>query len=220
MLNSLFNPTVVAEWVTFVAAILLLPRRVGIWRLFVLLMLVNIVTETVGWAMAWFGKNRNNQWIFNLNMLISSGFSIWIFRWAEPMEDGRRLLQGLLAGFICFGMANLLFFQGFWRYNTYTEVVGDMVQAVVCCYFFFLCLQEEQFRDLFRYEYFWLANGLLFYSLGAVVLYIFLDALDAFTLHTRINVYGYINYGLNFILYGSMIIAFICRNRNMRSSPG
>jgi hypothetical protein len=219
-LKTLFNPTVIAEWVTFIAALCLLPRRVGVWRLFVLLMLATILTETVGWAIAWSGHDRNNQWIFNVLLLASNAFNIWIFRWAEPMKRAGRLLWWVLLGFACFGFGNLLFFQGLLAYNTYTDVLGDLVVAVVCCYFFYICLREEGFRDLFRYEYFWLANGLLFSSLGSVVLYIFIDALYAFARHTHINVYGYINYGLNFILYGSMIIAFICRNRNTRSSPG
>jgi len=223
MLESLFKPTVIAEYVTFIAALFLLPRRVGVWRLFVLFMLVTIVTETVGFSIAWSGRsghNRNNHWLFNLYLLIENVFCIWIFLWAEPMKKARRLLWGLLLFYVCFGVGNLLFFQGVWTYNSYTDVLGDVELAIVCCYFFYACLREEELRDLFRYEYFWLANGLLFSALGSVVLYIFIDALYAFARHSHIDVYRYINSGLNFILYGSMIIAFICRNRNTRSSPG
>jgi drug/metabolite transporter superfamily protein YnfA len=219
-LSNLFNPTVIAEWIAFLAALRFLPQRVGVWRLFVLLLLATILVETGGWYSTYIWKKSTNQWIFNILMLVSNAFWIWIFRFAEPMHKAGRPLRVLFTAFVCFGLANLLFFQGFWVYNSYTDIFGDLLVAVVCCYFFYASLQEELFRDFLRYEYFWLANGLLFSSLGSMVLYIFIDYLYAFKRHTQINVYGYINYGLNIILYGSFVIAFICRNRNTRSSPG
>ena len=220
ILSTLFNPTVIAEWVALIAALCFLPGRVGVWRLFVLLMAATILVETAGWYSTYIGKRSNNQWIFNILMLVSGAFWIWIFRFAEPMEKAGKLLRVILAVFVCFGLANLVFFQGFLVYNSYTDMFGDVLVAVVCCYFFYASLQEERFRDFLRFEYFWLANGLLFSSLGSMVLYLFIDYLYAFKRHTQINVFGYINYGLNIILYGSLIIAFICRNRNTRSSPG
>jgi hypothetical protein len=219
-LIHLFKPTIIAEWVTFIVALHLLPRRVGVWRFFVLLLSATLVVETIGWYSSYIRKLDHNSWIFNLFMMASTVFWLWIFRFAEPMAKAGKLLRVLKAVFICFGFINLVFFQGFQKYNWYTEVLGDVEVSAVCCYFFYVCLQEEEFRDLFRYEYFWLANGLLFSSLGSAVLYIFLEALYAFKKQTQIPVYDYINSGLNFLLYGSMIIAFICRNRNTRSSPG
>jgi hypothetical protein len=50
------------------------------------------------------------------------------------------------------------------------------------------------------------------------LVYLYLDNLIAFYRQTDINVYAYINYSLNIVLYGSFIIAFICRNRNTRLS--
>jgi hypothetical protein len=217
-LSTLFNPTVTSEWCAFIAALCLLRRRTGVWRLFIWQLLLTIIAETFGWSSIYFWKSLNNHWIFNLLLLISAGFWIWIFSRAEPMARSRKLLYGLLIGFLCFGLVNMFFFQGLWEYNGYTDVLSDMLIAGVCCYFFYTILREEQFRNLFGYEYFWLANGLLVSSLGSVVVYIFINDLFAFYNHTHINVYGYINYSLNIILYVSFIIAFICRNRNTRSS--
>jgi hypothetical protein len=219
MLWTLFNPTVIAEWVAFVAALCLLPRRVGVWRLFILLLMLTIVAETAGWEIS-YKHNKNNAWVFNVLMLATNLVWILILRRAEPMAKAAKPLQWILAGFLFFGVGNMLFFQGIWTYNSYTDVLGDVMMAVTCCYFFLACLREEQLRNLFRYEYFWLANGMLFSSLGSVVLYIFIKSLYAYWQHTGVNIYGYVNYGLNIILNGSLIIAFICRNRNTRSSPG
>jgi len=121
-----------------------------------------------------------------------------------------------MALFMGFGLCNLIFIQGFWKYNTITDVLSSIILAIISCYFFITVLKEEAFRNLFTYEYFWFANGILFYSLGSVVLYIFLDYLGDFYKETKINVYGYINYGLNVLFYGSLVIAFVCRQRNTK----
>jgi hypothetical protein len=161
------------------------------------------------------GKS-NNSWIFNINLILNMSFSIWIFTTASPLQKVKRKLFLLLGVFIVFALLNLLCIQGLWRYNVFTEIAGDVILAGISCYFFYTVLTEETFRNLFSYEFYWFANGLLINSLGAVVLYIFLDYLWGYYKQTGINVYGYINYGINVLLYGSLIVAFICRYRNTK----
>jgi hypothetical protein len=218
MIASLLNITVISEWCAFISAIFFLRKRTTSWQFFILVLFLTICVETTGWYLAYFSSGGNN-WIFNILLLINDCFSIWLFSKAEPMRKIRKPLYLLIVCFIVFAICNLMFIEGTQKYNGYTEVLGDIMQATISCWFFYEVLREEKFRDLFRYEYFWLANGLLFCSLGSVVLYIFPDYLYAFYLNTKINVYGYINYLLNILLYGSLIIAFICRSRNTKSSP-
>jgi hypothetical protein len=115
-----------------------------------------------------------------------------------------------------YALINLFFFQGFWHYNQYTETIGDIIQVIICCYLFYSLLNEKAYRNLFSYEYFWLANGVLFSSLGSTILYHFPEAMSAYQKQTGINVFAILNNVLNVLLYGSLIIAFICRNRNTR----
>ena len=215
MLSTLFNITVIAEWCAFITAVFLLRKKTKVWQLFIVFLFITVCAETAGWILSFVFK-KNNNWIFNINLLINVPFSIWIFSKAEPLQKVSRFLYLAMALFIVFALTNLFFFQGFWKYNGITDVFSSIMLAVICCYFFYAVLKEETFRDLFRYEYFWLANGFLFYSLGSVVLYVFLDYLWAYYNQTKINVYGYINYGLNVLFYGSLIIAFICRHRNSK----
>jgi hypothetical protein len=85
--------------------------------------------------------------------------------------------------------------------------------SVICCYFLFVLVKMDEYIDLLRYDYFWLAAGLLLYSLGSILLYHFLYLLSDFAKQTKIDIGTYINYSINLILYASLIIAFICRRK-------
>jgi hypothetical protein len=217
MIAGLFNITFIAECCALMVAIILLNKKTTLWQFFILFLFITVLAETVGWYLAFILHKPNNNWVYNILLVFSGSFSLWIIANAEPFRKARTKLNGGMLLFVVFALCNLLFFQGPWKYNGYTEILGDLLMSVYCCYFFYRVLTESVYRDLFRYEYFWLANGFLFSSLGSVVLYIFLDALTMYYRHTNINIYGYINYGLNVLLYGSLIISFICRNRNTKS---
>jgi len=119
--------------------------------------------------------------------------------------------------FLVLGLANLFWGQGFWIYNYYSESAGDLILAFICCAFFLRSLRADTYHNFFSNEYFWLANGLLFSSMGSSLLYLFLEELGAYYQETRIDVYGPVNSLLNVIFYVSLIIAFICRWKTTRS---
>ena len=215
MISGFLNITVISEWVALIAALFFL-NKTTIWRWFIIILIVTILTEFTAWYTTSILKKSNNFWIYNIYDLINGVFCIWIFTKAEPLLKSRMKLYICLALFLGFCFFNLLFFQGINVYNDRNEVFGDILLAIISCYFFYNLLKEENYRNLLKYEYFWYANGILFSSLGSVVLYLFIDYLWAFYKHTHVNIYGYINYGLNVLLYSCFIIAFICRNRNTK----
>jgi hypothetical protein len=216
MIASLFNITFITESCAFIAAIWFLRKRATLWQLFIPLLFLTIFVETLGWWLVVVERKSSNSIIYNLLMIVTDLFSLWILFHAEPLLKKRKMFLWLMTAFSIFAIVNLASFQGPWQYNGYTELLGDLLQVVLCCYFFYSLLREERHRDLVHYEYFWLANGFLFSSLGSAVLYIFIDPLTAFYRQTGVNVYANINYLLNTLLYGSLILAFICRYRNTK----
>jgi hypothetical protein len=212
MLTSYFNITVIAEWLALTASLFFLNKKTGIWRYFTPFLALTITVETTGWYTHYF-LNKSNNWIFNILLIISVSFFLWIFTYAEPIKAKRKTFYIIIAFFTAIAFMNLAFFEGFGMYDLYTEVLGDIILAIVSCYFLFTILKEEEYRNLFRYEYFWLANGLLFYSLSSTVLYLFLNELRTFTKETGIAIYIYLNGGLNVLFYSSLSIAFICKYR-------
>jgi hypothetical protein len=142
---------------------------------------------------------------------------MWFFIKSPFLRRIKKWLIFFAYFFIAFGVINLFFFQGFLKYNSFSEALGDIILSVVCCYFLFTLIKNEEHIDLLGFDYFWLANGILFYALGSALLYQFSDLLGTYYRHTKINVGEYINYTLNLILYSSLIIAFICRRKTTRS---
>lgn len=217
MLSHYFNITVIAEWSAFIAALLLLDKKTTTWRFFILLLLVTIGVETIGWYMNYILKRHTNALPFNILMIGSNIFFIWLFAQTREMQKVKRVLRILMILFIAFGLINLLFFQKSWIYNSYTETLGDIILAITAFYFLFAALKQDEYINLLKYEYYWLANGVLFFSLGNVVLYLFQDSLYAYFRQIKVPVYDIINDVLNFVFYSCLIIAFICRRRTTRS---
>jgi len=217
MLTNYFNITVIAEWGTFVLALLFLDRKTGIWRFFILLLFANLCAETTGWFMRTKLHYTSNALPFNVLTLLATPFFIWFFSKTNSLQKLRPILIFVTCLFVSFGVVNLLSFQGFWYYNSFTETLGDLILSVICCYFIYSILSQQEYTNLLASEYFWLATGILFSSLGSALLYQFSYALREFYLHSKIDVGTYINYGLNLILYSSLIVAFVCRWKSTRS---
>jgi len=153
--------------------------------------------------------------MFNILLIINTSFFIWILSKSDVLKKNREFLEILLITFITMAICNLLFFQGFYNYNSYTELTADLFLAFLCLYFFYLLLKEEAFRNLLTYEYFWLANGLLLFSFVGWLLYFFYDQLKEYYKETHINVGGTVNDIINLLFYASLIISFVCRRRTL-----
>ncbi len=219
MLSTYFNITGIAEWGCFLASLLLLDQKTTNWRLFQVFLILTIAVETTGWYMNYIIRRPTNVLPFNVLMFIRIVFFIWLFTQAQEMQKTKTKLQFLILLFIIIGLANLFSLQKFWDYNSYTQLLGDILVVGISTYFLFSVLKAPEYKNLFGYEYFWLANGLIVSSMGSMLLYYFGDSLYAYYKETKIPVYNYINSVLNVVLYGSLIIGFICRRKTTRSSP-
>lgn len=211
-----FNITVTSEWLTFFAALLLLDKRTGKWRLFIPLMFLVLCTETIGWYMHVKQRVFDNALPFNILMIISNLFFIWFFSKAALLLPIQQLFKSLAVGFVAFALINLFFFQGPWQYNSFSESAADVILVIICCYFLFTIVKSNEHFNLISFDYFWLATGLLFYCLGSALLYQFSYLLRDYYEQTKIDIGTYVNYTLNLILYTCLIIAFKCRRKTTR----
>ncbi len=210
------NITVIAEWITFFAAILLLDEKTGAWQLFIPLMFIVLCTETIGWYMHVKLKIVDNALPFNLLMILSNLFFIWFLRKAALLQPIKQLLKNIFITFALLSIVNLIFFQGPRRYNSFSESVADISLVIICCYLLFTIVKSNKHFNLVSFDYFWLSTGLLFYCLGSALLYQFSYLLREYYEQTKIDVGTYVNYTLNLILYTCLITAFKCRRKATR----
>ena len=217
MLKGYFNIIGIAEWSCFIASLLLLDKKTIYWRFFQLFLFITICVETIGWYMNYIIQRPTNALPFNFLMLVSFMFFIWLFTHSVEMQKIKAKLQFLILLFCIIGVVNFFLFQKFWKYNSYTQLLGDIILVGISAYFLISVLKAPEYKNLFGYEYFWLANGLIVSSMGSMLLYYFGDSLSAYYKETKIPVYDYINSVLNVVLYSSLIIGFICRRKTTRS---
>ncbi|MET0636650.1 MAG: hypothetical protein ABWZ25_11535 [Chitinophagaceae bacterium] len=219
MFDGLFNLTVIAEMITFIAAITLLKKQTGEWVLFRLFLFLILVAEISGWILSWKLRIFNNVWIFNILLCINACFSLWILSTPESSRKHRSGIIKLAFLFVVMTIISIFINDGWRSYNSKTEITQDIVLALLCCHLLYSMLRETEYRNLLADEYFWLANGILIFSLGSAVLSVSRPQLDQFQQSSNITLSQYLNDTLNLFLYASYIIAFICRYRNTRSLP-
>jgi len=223
MLSSLFTTSIISEWFCFFAAIFLLNKKTGIWRLFIPFLALTLIVETSGWYIRyvlglqqnyWVFGIKNNHWIFTGRSFISSPFFIFMLLQAKQLAAFKKLGRTLTVIFYAFAIANILFIQKVTKYDSYTEELGCLICVYLCCRLFFNTISDADSNNLLAYEYFWFANGLLFYSLGSATIYLLFDTLSYENAMNNVHLFTNIIDILNPLLYGSLIIAFICRRKN------
>ena len=219
MLSSFFTPTAVAAWITFLVALFLLNRRTRPWPLFIPLLFFLILAPCFSSFVGSLSKGNYRPLPINLALIVSDTFLIWIFSHAKSLEHIKRPLTLVAWIFAIAATINLLFFQGPWQVNTYSRILGDVILSLLCFYFFFAQLTGEDYTDLLSLDYFWLAAGLLFYSMGSEILNIYPEELKQYYKATQIDIGFEINFALHAILYAAMILAFFCRWKTTTPEP-
>jgi hypothetical protein len=218
MLKSIFGTTVISECISLLAAIIILNRKTKFWLLFIPFLVVTALVDIAGSYMRFVLQQNNFSYLYNILLIMTISFYLLFYTMSAVMEKKRRVLLFLFLIFNLYAVGNLFFFQGFFNYNYYTEVFGDIIIVFSLGFFYYRLLTEEISRLIHRDAFFWLSSGLLLFSLGSIVLYLFRPVIKKYYLTTHINLGGTINDVLNVMLYLSFIIAFICQ-RNTKSSP-
>ena len=109
MLQTYFNITVAAEWVAFIAALLLLNKSTGNWRLFIPWLFFVLCIETIGWYKTNVLHIRGNSLPFNINIIVSDVFLLWFLTTSPQIYGKRQYFYRAIAAFVVFAVLNLLF---------------------------------------------------------------------------------------------------------------
>src|SRR5689334_23376698 len=131
MVNGYFNITVTIEWVSFLAALLFLDRRTGRWRWFIVFLFCTLCAETAGWFIRT-QLHKPNALPFNLLLLTGSSFFIWFLYQSGRVPVNKTFITWGIITFLAFGIVNLIFIQGFWVYNAYSETLADIILVILC----------------------------------------------------------------------------------------
>lgn len=182
---------------------------------FILYILLSLSVEIVSWRYSVLKKN--NLIFYNCYAIINFPYLIYLIRSFLITPKTLRWLGWTIAVYPMIALANLLWIQGPYSFNTYTFVPGCILVVIACICYFYERIKFPGQESLLRDPTFWISTGLLFFyacspSLNGILNYISTMPFDSYKTPLLINVV------LNIILYLLFSISFICNLISRRSS--
>lgn len=97
-------------------------------------------------------------------------------------------------------------------YDSYAEIFGNIVLSIGSTYLIFEILKDEQDeKSLFAHEYFWLAIGVLLYSITSSIIVSLLAYIPFYFQNNLNDIIIYTDNTVYVLLNIFLIISFICR---------
>ncbi len=214
--NFLSNPSNIAEIIALIVALLTLSsKKAGYWRLFILYLAITIAVEAAG-SYLHFVLEKQNYPLYDLFMIVQALFFAFLFYRFNPTER-TKLAITLICGvfFACFMTEGII--KSFQAYNIYSRQLLAVFVIFLSCRFYFSVLKNDGIKSPVSYPPFWIVTGLFFYYFGSVAMFALYDRVSKIKLSGSLSFYTLVIGSLSCILYGSWIIGFVCRNKQVRS---
>ena len=216
---DLFSTTVITEIIALICSIIFLRNcRERYWHFFTLYLALVIAGEMLGGYLHAIGSF--NYPVYNLLMIVQSLFFAFLFYKAFHQNRTRiRIMAASIFFLLCFiAEATLTAYQKHNmmlvnNYNGYSRMLLSVLITLGCCMYFFTIIKEDIIRNPLDSPHFWIIIGLFFFYFGSLPMFAFSKIISEIKLSGNVSFYRLIMNTLSFILYGSWIIAFICRTK-------
>ncbi len=207
--------SIIAEWMCFIASILLIRQASPkFWKWFIPYLAITVAIESFS-----FFVNRvlhfglYTQWLYNLFFLIYMVFHIYIFYQiiALPfIKNVGRVCLLLLIGCYIWDWNSKGFNVSFSTANT----LFNGVMIVLSILYFYSLFQEEEPRDILKEPAFWFVTGCLVFYATSTCVSAFFDEIVAYSKKNNFPLRYVIMNFLNIIMYGCWIKSFLCLYRD------
>jgi hypothetical protein len=216
MLN--FHYSLIAEWLCFLSAILLLVHSDKYWQTLRFYLCFVVYNESIGYYMVAVAKYNSNNWLYNLFILVEYGYGIWLLTHLINLKSIK---------FISW-IAYLLFYTSYFveyvnqgdsiaNFFNKADAVGSEVMIVLCMIYYYSLFQEEKYVNLLKEPLFWLVSGCFIFYTTSIGVDTFFKKLVSVTKVHSVSLRYIILKFLNPVLYVCWIRAFLCI-RNKRKS--
>ncbi|MEJ8818777.1 hypothetical protein [Lacibacter sp. H407] len=215
--DFLTNPVTIAELLALVGAcVFLLSEKAGYWRLFILFCVVLLLAELTGFYMRTV-MVKSNHAVYNLLMPVQVAFFLFLFYRFHQSKKLKKMIVAAAVLFLLFYFTESIV-HAFAAYNKYSRQYLSLVIVLFSCTFYFTLLQNDEVKNPLSHPAFWIVTGLFFYYFGSIVMFAFYEQVSKIKLAGNLSFYTLVIGYLSFILYGSWIIGFIWKKKQLRSS--
>lgn len=189
----LINPIKIIVLLTFLVGLFFLKLKNPTHQKVLGILFICFVNEFVALILKAQGLPIDN--LFNINIIIHN--SLWLLIIGCFLNNTKILC----IAYIFFGFVNLLFFEGFSKFNYYTFVFGALLYTSIFIYLSFKQLKRENLSFFLSNDYILLFAPVLFF-LGLSLMFSFKSKLLTSTyIFDGIKLYTFINYFVNIIYY-------------------
>lgn len=215
--DFLTNPTTLAELAAFVTALVFpVTDKAGYWRLFTLYCAVLLLAEFTGFYMRTVLVQPNHV-LYNLLMLLQAAFFLYLLHRFHQSAVVRKYISMAAIAFMLLYTTEAVVYE-FGAYNKYSRQFLALMVVLFSCTFYFTLLKNDRVKSPLTYPDFWIVTGLFVYYFGTFVIFVFFDDVSKIKLTGNLSFYTLVIGSLSFILYGSWIIGFIWKKKQLRSS--
>ncbi|AKQ47202.1 hypothetical protein TH63_18645 [Rufibacter radiotolerans] len=178
----------------------------------VLALVLSLLVDLIGNSAR---KNFNFIWGYNVFTILIFPIYFALLKPRLP-ERIRPFITYLIVGFLVFGTANFLFFQGMRSFNNYTLLLGAFL-LILLSLLYFKSRFDNPHENLLQSWTFWVATGMLLYFTGTLFYFGFIPRFSALDRQWRIYFYGMLQV-MNIVMYIMFGIALVCLNRRQTLS--
>ncbi len=211
----IFPYHLLAEWMCFIAAILLLKNPDPKFGLVIKLYLFSVAAVE---SICHYVLKSNNQWVYNLDMPVEFAFGIWIIPRAGNFKRAGYIT---LLCFTVFFLAYL--FEWIWHggisvFFYKVSTIGSVIMIGLCIYYYYTLFHQETSVSLIADPLFLFISGHFIFYTTSMGFDTFFEQLEEVMIKNTVPL-GYIIMNIiNLILYGFWIASFICLWNKTRST--
>lgn len=188
------------------------PREIYL-KLFPLFLVLTVLVELgAAWMLKIDKKHGPTNLLYNPFTILEFVFYFFSIREIIKKRAAKNILLGLMVGFPLVAIINLIFFQGIYKFHSFTYSIGCLLIVGCCIYYFYELFLMPHSVNLLRQPAFWICTALLFFYAFTYPIYGLSNLMSGFSDHV-LGIIKKIIQSLNILLYSFFSIAFLCRFR-------
>jgi len=184
------------------------PGTPSYFHLFPLFLLATFLVEGVGIYRG--AHDLNNMVLYNIFGSVEYVFYFYVLSHVVQNNRVKSILFCCLFIFPILVIINLGLLQPIRRWSSLTHAIGSFLVVFFCIYYFLELYRSDVKTNFLRESPFWICTGLLFFYACSFPLVVSISLMHELPVFIQVNINRLLIF-LNFILYGSFAIAFLCR---------
>ncbi len=202
------------EWAAFICSVLVYAKiKHTPMRWLIPFLLYMVLTETFGRYIRT-ELHKPNVWLYNIYMPIEALIYSFLFYKYASSKWLKKSCVYFIISIPIVSLSNVLFGQGFFNFNTHTNIIFTICLLVLNIMYFVDIFLNEKIVTPIKEPMFWVATGLFFYNLGGMAYNIAFDYILATGKDVNAKLFKMITQYLVYVLYSCIIVALLLTRKN------